>query len=153
LPQNLDSVSTPVDLAWQEAFDPDPNDTVRYDLYLSRNIEFNPYIVYANRYDTTLTDSLGLRAWYWKVKAYDKWGADRWSNQTWSFYVYLCGDCNGDGVINLGDVVYLITYLYKNGPAPNPILAGDVNCNGVVDLGDVVYLITYLYKGGPPPPC
>jgi transglutaminase-like putative cysteine protease len=66
---------------------------------------------------------------------------------------YIHGDVNGDGVIALGDVVYLITYLYKSGPAPNPLLAGDVNCDGGVALGDVVYLITYLYKGGPPPPC
>jgi hypothetical protein len=65
----------------------------------------------------------------------------------------LRGDVNGDGIINLGDVVYLITYQYKNGPAPIPLLAGDVNCDGGVGLGDVVYLITYQYKNGPPPPC
>jgi len=52
-----------------------------------------------------------------------------------------------------GDVVYLITYLYKSGSAPNPLLAGDANCSGEVELGDVVYLITYLYKAGPPPSC
>ena len=63
------------------------------------------------------------------------------------------GDANGDGVIDLGDVVYLITYLYKNGLAPIPLLSGDANCSGEVELGDVVYLITYLYKGGPQPGC
>jgi len=61
------------------------------------------------------------------------------------------GDCNGDGTVELGDVVYLITYLYKNGPVPNPLLIGDVNHNGEVELGDVVYLINYLYKSGLPP--
>ena len=64
---------------------------------------------------------------------------------------YLRGDANGSGLIELGDVVYLITYLYKNGPAPIPLLAGDANCSGEVELGEVVYLITYLYKAGPPP--
>jgi len=63
------------------------------------------------------------------------------------------GDVNGDGEINLGDVVYLITYLYKGGPPPDPIPVADVNCDCVVDLGDVVHLISYLYKGGPPPSC
>ena len=63
------------------------------------------------------------------------------------------GDANGDGIINVGDVVYLVTYLYKNGPAPSPIEAGDCNCDGIVNLGDVVYLISYLYKGGPAPGC
>ena len=63
------------------------------------------------------------------------------------------GDCNGDGIIDLGDVVYLINYLYKGGLPPEPLEAGDANCDGVVDLGDVVYLINYLFKGGPPPSC
>jgi len=66
---------------------------------------------------------------------------------------YLRGDVNNNWTIELGDVVYLITYLYKNGPAPDHVEAGDDNCSGVVELGDIVYLITYLYKGGPPPSC
>jgi hypothetical protein len=28
------------------------------------------------------------------------------------------GDANNDGVINVGDVVYLVTFAYKNGPQP-----------------------------------
>ncbi len=64
---------------------------------------------------------------------------------------YLVGDVTMDGVIDVGDVVYLINYLFKNGIAPDPIQAGDANCNGIVNVGDVVYLITYLFKGGPAP--
>jgi hypothetical protein len=63
------------------------------------------------------------------------------------------GDCNSSGSVELGDVVYLITFQYKNGPAPNPLSVGDVNCNGIVELGDVVYLISFLYKNGPAPCC
>ncbi len=63
----------------------------------------------------------------------------------------LCGDCTGDGVVDLGDVIYLINYLYRGGPPPDPLCIGDVNCDGEVDLGDVIYLINYLYHGGPPP--
>ena len=61
------------------------------------------------------------------------------------------GDVNRDGVIDLGDVLYVINYLYKGGTAPDPLWTGDVDCDGIVDLGDVLYLINYLYKGGPPP--
>ena len=64
---------------------------------------------------------------------------------------FIRGDVNKNGVVELGDVVFLITYVFKFGPAPSPLESGDVNCNGAVDLGDVVYLITYLYKSGPPP--
>ncbi len=61
------------------------------------------------------------------------------------------GDVTGDGMINLGDVVFLVNYLYRGGPAPDPLDMGDVNCDGTVDIGDVVYLVNYLYQGGPPP--
>jgi hypothetical protein len=61
------------------------------------------------------------------------------------------GDVNGDGIINIGDVVYLVTYLYKAGPAPDPLWVGDANSDGIINVGDVVYLISYLYRGGPPP--
>lgn len=67
---------------------------------------------------------------------------------------FVCGDFNvagGDGVVDLGDVVYLINYLFKSGPAPMPLEAAEVNLDQVVDVGDVVYLVNYLYKGGTPP--
>lgn len=63
------------------------------------------------------------------------------------------GDANGDQLIDVGDVVFLINYLYKGDIPPAPWEAGDASCDGEVDLGDVVYLINYLYKGGDPPPC
>jgi len=69
---------------------------------------------------------------------------------------YPIGDVNDDDVIDLGDVLYLINYLYKGGPEPLPLwIVGDVNCDILVDLGDLLYLINYLYKGGPEPcnPC
>ena len=64
---------------------------------------------------------------------------------------YIVGDANGDGVINVTDVVYLINYLFIDGPAPVPIQAGDANCDGFVNVTDVVYLINYLFIDGPPP--
>jgi hypothetical protein len=74
---------------------------------------------------------------------------------TLSFLVrtYLYGDVTEDGIIDGGDVVYLINYLFKGGPPPEPLLSGDNTCDGNVDSGDVVYLINYLFKGGPAPEC
>lgn len=148
-----DSIKSPVTFRWQEAIDTDPNDTVRYDLYLSKSVVFAPEstIVYDSLPDTTFTDSLDLKTWYWKVRSYDKWGATRWSDQSWSFYVYLCGDCNGDGLITVADVVYAINYLFKGGPVLKPLISGDVNCDSKVTIADVVYTISYLFKGGPKP--
>jgi hypothetical protein len=61
------------------------------------------------------------------------------------------GDVNGDGENSVSDIVYLINYLFKNGPAPNPLVAGDLNCDDAVEVTDVVYFINYLFKNGPPP--
>jgi len=52
-----------------------------------------------------------------------------------------------------GDVLSLVSYLYKNGPSPSPTESGDVNCDGTVDLGDILFLVAYLYKGGFAPGC
>jgi hypothetical protein len=66
----------------------------------------------------------------------------------------LCGDCNNDAVIDVGDVVTLINYLYKGQAAPvAPDIRGDCNADGVIDVGDVVTLINYLYKGQAAPLC
>jgi len=63
------------------------------------------------------------------------------------------GNANGDGVINILDIVYLINYKYKSGPAPIPyaICSGDANGDCVVNILDIVYLINYKYKSGPAP--
>jgi len=66
---------------------------------------------------------------------------------------YMCGDLNDDDVVNLLDIVFLINYKYKNGPAPEPLESADVNGDGVVNLLDIVYLVNYKYKGGPEPNC
>lgn len=64
------------------------------------------------------------------------------------------GDANADGVIDVGDVVHLLNYLYKGGPSPDPPQTGDTNCScGQIELGDVVLLIEYLYRHGWPPDC
>lgn len=75
----------------------------------------------------------------------------RWDGSSWSRVGYMCGDSNGDGVINSADIVHLVNYLFAGGPAPVPIESGDANADGVVDGADVVYLINYLFAGGPPP--
>jgi hypothetical protein len=65
----------------------------------------------------------------------------------------MLGDVNRDGTIDVGDVVYLINYLYRQGSSPVPDWVGDTNCDGITDIGDVVFLINYLFRGGLPPEC
>jgi len=153
-PLNYDSLKTPVVFNWESSIDPDPNDTIRYDLYLSRSAVFNPdsTIIIDSLSDTSYTrDSLDTKNWYWKVKAYDQLGVTRLSNQTWSFYVYKCGDSNVDGKVTVSDIVYDINYLFKGGSPSAPFKAGDATCDSKVTVADVIFKISYLFKGGPPP--
>jgi hypothetical protein len=62
-----------------------------------------------------------------------------------------CGDANGDGSVDISDAVYLISYIFGGGAAPNPLCAGDANGDGAVDITDAVYLINYMFSGGPAP--
>lgn len=168
-PQNRDTVHTFTPLLdWETAMDPDPGDNVLYALYYGPDPLFSPESTTVvewlldSQYQIPRpkgfggSDFLGdTSVVYWKVKATDSYGAQTWCNEIdWSFTMtFLHGDANGDGAINLGDVVYLISYLYRGGPAPYPLAAGDATCNGLVNLGDVVFLINYLFKSGPPPSC
>jgi hypothetical protein len=63
------------------------------------------------------------------------------------------GDVDGDGAINVGDVVRLVNFLYRSGHPPNPWVAGDFDCDGALNVGDVVWLVNYLFREGPSPPC
>ncbi len=66
---------------------------------------------------------------------------------------YVCGDADGDSAVNIGDAVYVINYIFKNGSPPDPIESGDANADGDVNIGDAVYLINFIFKGGPAPQC
>ena len=62
------------------------------------------------------------------------------------------GDSNGDLKVDVGDVLYIVNYIFRDGAAPEE-MAADANCNGMVEVGDAVYLVAYTFKGGPSPGC
>ena len=64
-----------------------------------------------------------------------------------------CGDINNDANINILDISYLISYLYRGGQAPQYPQYADVDNTGNMNILDVSYLVGYLYKGGPLPNC
>ena len=66
---------------------------------------------------------------------------------------YWPGDVTFDGTWrDLEDIIYLINYMYKGGPAPPHFISADINApDRIIDIEDLIYLINYLYKGGPAP--
>ncbi|MFQ5526155.1 MAG: PA14 domain-containing protein [Thermoanaerobaculia bacterium] len=65
---------------------------------------------------------------------------------TWSL---MTGDANGDGVLTVLDVFYLINSFFAGGPAP--MGDADANGDGSVTIADIFYLINFFFGGGPPP--
>lgn len=76
----------------------------------------------------------------------ESYGIAQWTQR-------ICGDVDGDDILNILDIVYLINYLYKDGPSPQPSYAGDINANGIVELADIIYLIRYIYESLASPNC
>jgi hypothetical protein len=155
LPADGDTAVRPVPLDWQDASDPNPSDQVAYAAYLSPSEQFVPESTLVVG-DLTSSHSLAWPEWdglvyWWKVRAQDSWGQIRWSNQTFSFRLENYGDVNNDGSIDLEDAVFILNYVLRGGPSPEPLASGDVDGDCEVDLGDVVYLLNYLFKGGSNP--
>ena len=72
----------------------------------------------------------------------------------YSFYTEILpfGDLNGNGDVNLADILYLISYIYTKGPAPiGGAVSADVDCDGLENLSDILYLIINVYNEGPDP--
>jgi len=59
------------------------------------------------------------------------------------------GDIDQNGAVTAGDVVYLVNYVLKGGPAPLAPETGDVNSTCSVTSADVIYLVNFVFKAGP----
>ncbi len=72
-------------------------------------------------------------------------------NFTYHFHYRTGGDVDGDTIISISDVVFLISWIFGGGPAAYPPEVSDVNCDSISSVSDAVYLISYIFAGGPPP--
>ncbi len=66
----------------------------------------------------------------------------------------VCGDVDGSGQEpDVADLVYLIGYMFLNGPEPPEFRAADVNGDGLIDISDLIILVFYIFRNGPAPTC
>ena len=73
--------------------------------------------------------------------------------QTASSCQGICGNVNGDSSVNLADAVYMINYIFTDGPAPIPVVACmDANTDASVNLADAGYIINYVFIQSSPAP-
>ncbi len=63
-------------------------------------------------------------------------------------------DPNGDRLLSISDVVFMINYIFTNGPEPIGCSQnGDADGNGLLTISDAVYLVSYIFSNGPAPIC
>lgn len=62
-------------------------------------------------------------------------------------------DLDGNGDIDITDLVCLVGYMFQPGePYSCSLLYCDTDLNDNLDISDLVYLVAYMFDSGPPPP-
>lgn len=105
--------------------------------------------------EDTLGDALDVIGW----DRYYGWGrvnAHRAVALAWDgrpTCTWQVGDANGTGSLNISDAVFLISYIFGDGPppTPHPIGSGDVDCSGSVTISDAVGMISFIFGSGAAP--
>ncbi|MEE2857288.1 MAG: hypothetical protein VX949_07820, partial [Planctomycetota bacterium] len=64
---------------------------------------------------------------------------------------FVRGDANADGVIDIGDPIALLGFLFGGGVL-NCAIAGDTNDDELLDIADPIALLAALFSGAPEPP-
>ena len=70
---------------------------------------------------------------------------DRCSSPT----LFLRGDCNDDGIVNLSDAACVLNRLFDRAPQPGCIAALNMNGDEAVNVADPVFVLNFLFAGGP----
>jgi hypothetical protein len=138
------------DFVWSGA-----GDDLSYTLEYAQDSAFTVGVMtYGGLADTSSHVSLPRGTYFWHVSSRNSCYAESpYQEPPFTFSVYRSGDATADGQVLLSDAIKILNYLYKNGPAPDPLQSGDANADDIVDIGDAISLLNYLFKNGVPPRC
>lgn len=64
-------------------------------------------------------------------------------------FVYVAGDADNSGVLEIADLLYLVDYMFNYGPAPTNLNAADVDASCSLDVSDLLYLVDYMFLEPP----
>ena len=61
-------------------------------------------------------------------------------------------DMDPNDEITIADLIYMVTYMFQEGPEPPCMEEADIDGNGVgPDIADLIHLVNYMFQEGPPP--
>ncbi len=63
--------------------------------------------------------------------------------------LFLRGDCNADGGVDISDATCALNWLFAGAPEPGCIAALNTNGDEDVNIADPVFLLNFLFAGGP----
>jgi len=66
--------------------------------------------------------------------------------------LFIRGDSDGNGGLELTDAVFLLNFLFLGGPPPLCAAAANSNGEGAPGLTSAIYVLNFLFLGGPQPP-
>ena len=62
-------------------------------------------------------------------------------------FMYLRGDANGDGEVNMSDATSITNYILNRPDASFKEIAADANEDGEINMSDVMYIVNYALNG------
>ncbi len=65
--------------------------------------------------------------------------------------VFVRGDANGDGALDISDPFFLALHLFVDGPGPQCSVSGDANDDATLSIADAIFALDYLFQSGPSP--
>ena len=64
---------------------------------------------------------------------------------------FVRGDANNDSLVDLADVLFILNFLFDNGPPPECTDTADTNDDGNVEISDPIGILNFLFLQGCPP--
>ncbi len=63
--------------------------------------------------------------------------------------LFIRGDSNSDGKVNVADPIYTLLYAFAGGEAPTCLDTADSNDDAAIDVADAIFVLQYLFVEGP----
>jgi hypothetical protein len=64
---------------------------------------------------------------------------------------HIPGDVNGDGAVDISDLISMVEFMFRQGETPRFPAAADVNGNCSLEIGDLICMVDFLFADGEAP--